>query len=386
VRVCTTSLCPLRTALPNKSLVGGVSDADFAQNHNMLCHGERESGSGEPSHRLLGKAHYGTFYSMSNIAADEMLLAIDSGGTKTVAWLVECSEPGHPVEVVGRGKSKGANPLSVGFDAATRAVSEAIAQARTESGSPDARIDRAILSIAGAANADVRDALIKWAHAARIAQQVAIVSDFLPVLAAGTSDCVGVALVSGTGSSAFARNADGRTARCGGWGYLLGDEGSGYALGRAALRLTLHALETGKGQGALGRTILAALGAQSVSEVTHAVYGSSDVRAKVASIAPFVIAAADIADPRSLSILDSAARDLAELVARAARSLDLAAGSLQVAVSGGVLVNSQPLRERLQTELRELAPDCSIRVIDEPLHGCVRLAAAEHAGALVQWH
>ena len=50
-------------------------------------------------------------------------------------------------------------------------------------------------------------------------------------------DGVGVALIAGTGSVAFGRAADGRTIRCGGWGYLLGDEGSGYAIGRAALRL-----------------------------------------------------------------------------------------------------------------------------------------------------
>jgi N-acetylglucosamine kinase-like BadF-type ATPase len=324
--------------------------------------------------------------SMSNTTAADLLLAIDSGGTKTVAWLVACDKPVYRVSLVGQGKSKGGNPLSVGFDEATRAVSEAIAQARSEARASNVRIDRAILSIAGAANADVREALIEWAHAAGIAQQVAIVSDFLPVLAAGTGDCVGVALVSGTGSSAFARNSDGRTARCGGWGYLLGDEGSGFAIGRAALQLTVYALETGERQGPLVRKILAALGAQSVSDVTHAVYGSADVRAKVASIAPFVIAAADIVDSKALSILDSAAKDLAELVARAVRTVGLAADSLQVAVSGGVLVNSQPLRDRLQAELRELALDCSIRVIEEPLHGCVRLAAPELAGTLVQWH
>jgi N-acetylglucosamine kinase-like BadF-type ATPase len=324
--------------------------------------------------------------SMADTTAADLLLAIDSGGTKTVAWLVDCGKPDRSVSVVGRGQSKGGNPLSVGFDEATRAISTAVEEALSDAQSPDALIGRAVLSIAGAANADVRNSLIEWARIYGFAQQVAVVSDFLPVLAAGTPDCVGVALVSGTGSSAFARNADGRTAQCGGWGYLLGDEGSGFALGRAALQLTLHALETGKGRGTLGRTILAALGAQSVLDVTHGVYGSPDLRAKVAAIAPFVIAAADRGDPKALSILDSAARDLAELVARAARSVGLAAGSLQVAVSGGVLVNCQPLRDRLEAELRGLALDCSLRVVDEPLHGCVRLAAPEYAGTLVQWH
>jgi N-acetylglucosamine kinase-like BadF-type ATPase len=308
---------------------------------------------------------------------------VDAGGTKTDAWLVDCSRS-DSAGVLGRGKSTGGNPLSVGFDEATEAISTAVAQARGESA--NVPIDRAILAIAGAANPDVRNLLIEWAHKIGLARRLAIVSDFLPVLAAGTDDCVGVALICGTGSSAFARNAEGKTARCGGWGYLLGDEGSGFAIGRAALQLTLHTLETSKQPEPLVRTVLSALGAESVSDVTHAVYASSDVRAKIASIAPVVIAAADAGVSTALSILDSAAHDLAELVARAARSVDLAGGSIQVAASGGVLLHAPALRERLQSELKGLGLDCSICVVDDPLTGCVRLAAAEYAGLLVSWH
>jgi N-acetylglucosamine kinase-like BadF-type ATPase len=205
------------------------------------------------------------------------------------------------------------------------------------------------------------------------------------VLAAGTRDCVGVALVSGTGSSAFARNSEGRTARCGGWGYVLGDEGSGFAIGRAALQLALHALETGKDRDSLVRTVLADLGADSVSEVTRAVYGSPDVRAKVAAIAPLVIAAADAGVSQAHAILDAAARNLAELVHRAARSVHLASGTIHVAISGGVLLNSPLLRDRLQAELRSLGLDCAICVVDDSLTGCVRLAEAKYDGTLVAW-
>jgi N-acetylglucosamine kinase-like BadF-type ATPase len=320
----------------------------------------------------------------SNTSAADMLLAVDAGGTKTVAWLVDCGKSDSG-KVAGQGKSTGGNPLSVGFEEATRAISTAVEEALRDSQSLDAEIDRAILSIAGAANADVRNSLIEWARIYGFARQVAVVSDFLPVLAAGTNDCVGVALISGTGSSAFARNADGRTARCGGWGYLLGDEGSGYAIGRAAIQVALGTLETGQKGGMLARTVLSALRAESVSDVTHAVYGSSNVRAKVASIAPVVIVAADVGDSKALSILDSASRDLADLVARAARSVDLAAGPIQIAASGGMLLNSQPMRDRLQTGLKEMGLDCSICVVDDPLTGCVRLAASEFAGTLVQW-
>jgi N-acetylglucosamine kinase-like BadF-type ATPase len=318
-------------------------------------------------------------------ATADLLLAIDSGGTKTTAYLVQFDKDGT-AHVIGRGRSTGGNPLSVGFAEAKRVFADVAAQVLRDARLPNVAVPRAIMSIAGAADPDVRVKLLEWGHATKFASRIAIVSDFLPVLAAGTDNCVGVALVSGTGSSAFARNADGRTARCGGWGYLLGDEGSGYAIGRAALQLALRALEFGRKGGSLERSVLAELRADSVADVTHAVYSSSDVRARVAAMAPIVIAAADIGESTALSILDSAARELAELVARAARSVNLAPASLQLAVSGGMLLNAQPLRDRLQTELRELGLACSICVVDDPLEGCVRLAGAELAGTLVTWH
>ena len=121
------------------------------------------------------------------------------------------------------------------------------AQARAEAELPSAPIARAILSIAGAADVDMRSKIVQWAHETGLSQRVAIVSDFLPVLAAGT-----LAIVSAWQSSpARARRrlrarSDGRTARSGGWGYLLGDEGSGFAIGRAALQLALRG--SGSGQ------------------------------------------------------------------------------------------------------------------------------------------
>jgi N-acetylglucosamine kinase-like BadF-type ATPase len=315
-----------------------------------------------------------------------LLLALDAGGTKTTAWLVE-SYGADRTRVIGRGKSSGGNPLSVGFADATRAISDAVEQAVTEAGLTGAPIARAILSIAGAADADMRTKIVQWAYESNLSEQVAIVSDFLPVLAAGTRDCVGVAVVSGTGSSAFARAADGRTARCGGWGYLLGDEGSGFAIGRAALQRALRGLESGASPDSLSRKVLATVLANSVSEVTNNVYKCADSRAKIAALAAIVISAADQGDADAKVVLESAARDLAEIVGRAARlvGLDQRQYPIDVAASGGVLVSSKTVRDGLCAELRNCGLICKLRVVDEPLEGCVRLATSEHEKPLVEW-
>jgi N-acetylglucosamine kinase-like BadF-type ATPase len=226
-----------------------------------------------------------------------------------------------------------------------------------------------------------------WARTKSLAERTAIVSDLLPILAAGTPDCCGVAVISGTGSAAFGRAADGSAKRCGGWGYLLGDEGSGYAMGRAALRFTLHCLEVGKPYQGLAETILASLGANSVTELTRTIYSTENPRHAIAALAALVSTSADNGDPSAGQIIDDAAVELAALAARTAESVGLETTGFPLAVSGGVLIKSKRLREKLEAELRSRNLACELNVVREPLAGCVRLAAEPRfADALITWH
>jgi N-acetylglucosamine kinase-like BadF-type ATPase len=321
---------------------------------------------------------------MSGSNAKELVLVLDAGGTKTAAWLVELGERSQH-HVLGRGRSSAGNPTSVGFAEATRVIAEAIDRARDEAGRPAEPIARAVLSIAGALDPEMRNQLIGWARSKSLAQQVAVVPDVLPVLAAGTPQCCGVALICGTGSSAFARSADGRTSLCGGWGYLLGDEGSGYAIGRAALRAALEDEELNTPPRPLTAALLQFLKAGSAIETAKAVYRSPNPRATVASVAPLVIRAAEAGDPQAETLVDAAAHDLAALVSRAARTVGLADGPFALAVTGGVIVGSNRLHSQLHSALRTSRLDCEIGVVEEPLEGCLRLAEQQFSEVAVQW-
>ena len=168
---------------------------------------------------------------------------------------------------------------------------------------------------------------VRWAHDTKQAEHVAIVSDVLPILAAGTPNCCGIALISGTGSIAFGRSEDGRTKRCGGWGYLLGDEGSGYGVGRSALAHALRDLETEAvwRPDSLTEAIVSALGAKCVTDVTKAVYTSDDSRSFIASLSRIVAVKGEEGEKNAEAILDGAASELAELVAR---TVDLVDGTM----------------------------------------------------------
>jgi N-acetylglucosamine kinase-like BadF-type ATPase len=315
-------------------------------------------------------------------SAAEFLLAVDAGGSKTVAWLADMP-PSGPPHVLGRGGAGGGNPLSVGFDAATRAVADAVAAAQRDATRPPPPIiARAVLSVAGAADPEVADQLVQWARKSQLAAKIAVVSDVLPVLAAGSEEGWGVALVAGTGSVAFGRTADGRTCRSGGWGYLLGDEGSGYAIGRAAVR---HALQHDESADVLSRKVLANVSATSAVELTKAVYRARDPRAAIASLAATVAAAADNGDPAARQILDTAAGDLATLVAESASKLGFTGQNVPLAVAGGVLVGSKYVRDALESQLRTVGLRCDVRLVPEPVAGCLRLASAAWPGPEVPW-
>jgi N-acetylglucosamine kinase-like BadF-type ATPase len=322
--------------------------------------------------------------SIANSPGD-LLLAVDAGGTKTAAWLVDLDQP-ESRRVLGRGRAGAGNPLSVGFDEATRALTAAIAAARNDANYPGGRVARLILSMAGAANESVGKQFVDWVRSLGLAEQVAVVSDVLPVLAAGTPHCVGIAVIAGTGSVAFGRNAEGETQLCGGWGYLLGDEGSGYYVGHLAIWRALNKLELNSIPDPLTAAILGALGANSIMDVTKAVYTSADPRAIVASIAPIVVELAEAHVAEAESILYAAGDLLGRLVLRTANLLDLTDQPFALGAAGGLIVGSKHVREQLQTWSRKFHLQCEMTVVNEPLEGCVRLAAPEFAGTLVTWH
>jgi N-acetylglucosamine kinase-like BadF-type ATPase len=320
----------------------------------------------------------------SEPVAGQLLLAVDAGGTKSDACLAIADGAGN-FRVLGLGRSSAGNPLSVGFDAASRAIGEAIQLARKESGRPTDKITRAVFSIAGAAGPELRSQFTAWARKNAVAERLAFVSDVLPVLAAGTPDCCGVALISGTGSSAFGRSADGRTTLVGGWGYILGDDGSGFAIGRAAVRFALEDLEANTSLQPLTRTVLDELRAKSTRDITEAVYRSAEPRAVVASLAPRILELADTDDASAKTILNDAAHDLALIAARAAKFLGWANGPFPLALGGGVLVASTRLQQLLEEHLRRQSLSPQAQAVSEPIDGCLRLTDPAFATQLVEW-
>lgn len=301
-----------------------------------------------------------------------LVIGVDAGGSKTRASLARCERDGR-FTVVGNGTAGPANPLGASIDGAFNSISSAIDHAWSDSGEErDRPAQVAVIAVAGSADPGVRALLSDKAHAAGIASVCRIETDATPLLAtaARSGPCVG--LISGTGSIVLARSASGEVVRRGGWGYLLGDEGSGYSIGRAAIRATLG----GTASDQLAAAVCHSVGAATPSELIRACYASDLPQRTIASSAKEVLELAEHGDPIAAVIAEEAATGLAQMLLEVESAAGISDKEHPVVLTGGTLVGSTLLRERLLTLIDRTTEN--VIVAKDATIGCLRLAAAAH--------
>jgi N-acetylglucosamine kinase-like BadF-type ATPase len=308
------------------------------------------------------------------LKSEQLVLGIDGGGTKTAACLA-LRESGGEASIVGRGYGGPSNAQTLGLPAALQSLDCAVDEALRDASVSRGPVAAACLGLAGADRESVATPLAEWAAQRQLANSLRIVHDGLPVLAAGTPDGWGVALIAGTGSFAFGMDAAGRSARAGGWGHLFGDEGSGYAIALAGLRAAAQAAD---GRGPATQLVDRLLGRLSLSqpmELIPAIYGSSGDRAAIASLAEVVVGTAAAGDPVAEQLVCDAAEELARMVSALAVRLDLSDAPCPLALAGGALLHGERLQQRLRESLSSMSVHAEpIASVAEPVLGAVRLA------------
>lgn len=304
---------------------------------------------------------------------DDLLLGVDGGGSKTVAWL---ARRGRPELAIGRGRAGPSNCRSVGIEAATANLRAAIEAAFDDANLPPTTIDAACLALAGADRATEQQKIRSWADERKLSSRLAITSDAASVLYAAAPEGVGIALISGTGSLAFGRSGDGETARCGGWGGLFGDEGSGYQIALAALRATARAADGRGAKTTLLPCLLAYFDIRDASELIPIIYEDKTDRSTIARLAPIVFQLAETGDAVAAEIIESAARELKEMVIAVATKLGLASDPFALAVTGGVLLHQPKLVDRIRDQLCESGINrVDVKLVQDPVIGALAIAA-----------
>jgi N-acetylglucosamine kinase-like BadF-type ATPase len=297
------------------------------------------------------------------------LIGLDGGATKTVALVSDLDG-----RVLGRGVGGPSNYQVVGLQAAGDAMNQAIRAALADA-SVEAIQPRAVcLGLSGVDRPDDYAQIRAWADEQMPGTPIVIVNDAMLVMAAGTPESWGVAMISGTGSIVYGRTPDGRMARAGGWGHLLGDEGSGFAAGLAALRAVVRADDGRAAQTALTRLVLEHWSLATPQGLVSRVYLEQAPTQDIAALAALVEAAASEGDAVALGILQEAGHELALAVDAVVRRLGLP-GPVPCAQAGSMIVKGRIVRQMFLESAASLGLRLDpVTPVSEPAQGAVRLA------------
>ncbi|HKV24173.1 MAG TPA: BadF/BadG/BcrA/BcrD ATPase family protein [Candidatus Acidoferrum sp.] len=311
------------------------------------------------------------------------VLGFDGGGTKTDCVLADGSG-----KILARSQSGPSNPLRVGFGTALASVRDAAraAQAQAEvSGDAPAAI---CVGLAGAGPPDSAEKLRVLLSAEFSGTAILLCTDLDVALAAAGEGAV-IVLLAGTGSFAVGRNAAGETARAGGYGSQIGDEGSAYDIGRHAVLTAMHEHDRTGGDSLLGQRLLRELACTTWPEVQARAQAASDevfprLFSVVAAFADALDApSADQATAAALrsakasaqGILRAAAIDLCTLAQNLAERLKLSRDRFYLAKTGGMMGRCKYLEAQLDERLRGSFPQMELGQLQmTPAEAAARMA------------
>jgi len=301
------------------------------------------------------------------------VLGIDAGGTKTVCLLAD--ENGI---VLAEARGGGANLQAAGELEVEKVLHHVM---DTAIGDREIRPDAICLGIAGVDRPQDADAVRGIMKRIGFKVRTLVVNDALVALTAGAGDAPGVVVIAGTGSIAYGRNANGRAARAGGWGHILGDEGSGFWIGRRALAAVMRQSDGRGPTTRLTELILKRMGLTQPAELIHEVYDRNVRQQGIAALAPLVQQAHDAGDAVASGILERGARELVAAAASVIARLGMRGAAFPTVLAGGIFKAVPWLADEVSAGLSEVAPRARPGVLTvEPAVGAVHLAIAEARG------
>jgi N-acetylglucosamine kinase-like BadF-type ATPase len=300
--------------------------------------------------------------------SQRIAVGVDAGGTSTVAAL---SRDGV---FESQAREGAANPSSRGIEAATLTIATAVRELVGDT-------DPAALFVAaaGANRASARDALFESLRAAfPETPHLGVEDDLRVALRAAIPEGPGVVLIAGTGSVAYAEHGEKRV-RVGGDGYLLGDEGSGYAIGFAALKLLARTFDGRAKPDETTALVARHFNVDDRDGLLDAIYRAPHDVAFIAALAPSIIGFAGKGNRASTKIVQNAAQELGDLIRHAVRESGLAELSPAIAFSGGLLRENSLLSFLLETRVvNETAGAAIVRSSEEPVRAALRFAEELH--------
>ena len=298
-------------------------------------------------------------------------LGIDGGGTKTTCVVAD------ERSVLGSATSGGSNITRLGEARVRESLEACVRDACAAAKVDPQKIESTCVGLSGAGRPEVRDAVTRM-MAEIVGGRAQVVSDLETTLEAAFGGGPGVVMIAGTGSIAYGRDAEGHTARSGGWGLAISDEGSGQWVGRAAVSAVLGAKDAGE-EPALLAPILKLWQVATLDELVRRANASPPP--DFSSLFPLVLAAADGGDTLARDLLTKAGGELGTLARNVIRRRFGATGPVPVAMAGGVFRQSDRVREVFYNNVTAEFPQAKVRSeVVEAVEGALSLARKAVAG------
>jgi N-acetylglucosamine kinase-like BadF-type ATPase len=317
----------------------------------------------EPTEDAIGSG--GAVRSGAPAGAVRFIMGIDGGATKTLAAVLDL-QTGE----LHLGHGGPSNQDAVGVHAATNALLQAADEALAGADTDRAGLHSAVLAVAGtdtqAVQAQVHEHCpVEWI----------VVNDVVGAWATATEARPGVGVISGTGSNVFGVGPDARSWRAGGWGHVLGDEGSGYWFGLESLRAALSDRESSGPATALSDVAVEFFAAPSVEELAPLLYTKPLSKSEVAAFAVETARLAAAGDEVARAIYEDGARRLASQIAAVIARTGLS-GDFPVGLIGSAFKAGEVFVGPLKRAIHTVAPDARIAPVEmTPVGGSVLLAA-----------
>lgn len=320
------------------------------------------------------------------------VLGIDGGGSKTVCILMD-----EQHQIIGRGEAGASNYQSIGKAAACKSIAAAIYQATNEGlkFTNLIRITSICLGLAGVS----RDADIEIVKSIVTELQnhqslpiiwdlppsnIIICNDALIALVGGIGHPQGIVVAVGTGSIVFGRNAEGETKRVGGWGYILGDEGSAYQIAIAGMQAALKTYDGRIKYTRLLEDFSQHLSLTSIEDLVAVIYRRSWGVKEIAALAPIVDLAAACGDEVANNIIDDAVQELVTATSTVIASIFHPDSVFEIVTTGSVWRGKAEIQERFKISMINKYPQINIIFPrHEPAYGASLLALQQQNTILI---
>ncbi|MBD2490986.1 N-acetylglucosamine kinase [Aulosira sp. FACHB-615] len=311
------------------------------------------------------------------------VIGIDGGGSKTVCILMDDKH-----QVLGRGAAGASNYQSIGVTAAIQSIHSAIQTAANEAlkFTSTIQISAICLGLAGVGRSDDIAVVKSMVQELQNSQflpitwdlqpdNIVICHDALIALVGGVGHDVGIVVAAGTGSIVFGRNHQGETKRVGGWGYILGDEGSAYKIAVAGMQAALKSYDGREISTSLIKDFQKHLGLQNIAELIEVIYRRGWGVKEIASLAPIVDLAATSGDELANNIIDDAVKELVKATSTVIESIFSPDSVVEIVTTGSVWQGKSQIHERFTTAVVNQFPQVKVMFPRyKPVYGAGLLA------------